>query len=262
MIKLGFDERWVALAMETVITASYSVLLNGEPKGFIKPTRGIKQDDPLSLYLFLMCAEGLSAMLRKAKEQRRIQGILSCRGEVNISHLLFADDSLLFYQAKVEECRELLNILDSYEAASGQAINRGKTALFFSKNTRIGIKQDIQAMLGAQVFNDCEQYLGLPMVIGKSKVNTFKGVREKIAKRVIGWKEKFISKVGREIPIKNVAQVIPTYIMSIFRLPKHLCNDINSILARYWWGQIPDEKKVHWISWKEGWASVIYMLLI
>ena len=68
MIKLGFNERWVALAMETVIIASYSILLNGEPKGFIKPTRGIKQDDPLSLYLFLMYAEGLSAMLIKAEE--------------------------------------------------------------------------------------------------------------------------------------------------------------------------------------------------
>ena len=108
-------------------------------------------------------------MLRKAEEQRWIQGILSCRGGVNISHLLFANDNLLFYQTKVKECRELLNILDSYEEASGQAINRGKTTLFFSKNTRTGIKQDIQAMLGAQVFNDCEQYLGLPMVVGKSK---------------------------------------------------------------------------------------------
>lgn len=107
-------------------------------------------------------------------------------------------------------------------------------ALFFSKNTRTGVKQDIQAMLGAQVFNDCEQYLGLPMVIRKSKVNTFKGVREKIAKRVTGWKEKFISKVGREIFIKTVAQVIPTNTMRIFRLPKHLCDDINTILARYW----------------------------
>ena len=142
--------------------------------------------------------------------------------------------------------------------------------MFFSKNTRTGVKQDIQAMLGAQVFNDCEQYLGLPMVVGKSKVNTFKGVGEKIAKRVIGWKEKLISKVGREILIKTVAQVIPTYMMSIFRLPKHVCDDINFNLALYWWGQMPDEKKVHWISWKrlvilktwEGWAFVIYMLLI
>lgn len=63
MIKTGLDERWVALAMEIVTTASCSVLINGEPKGFIKPTRGIKQGDLLSPYLFMLYAEGLSTML-------------------------------------------------------------------------------------------------------------------------------------------------------------------------------------------------------
>lgn len=74
------------------------------------------------------------------------------------------------------------------------------------------------------------------MVAGKSKVNTFKGVREKISKRVVRWNEKFISKAGREILIKTVAQAIPTYTMIIFKIPKNLCDDINAILARYWWG--------------------------
>ena len=104
-------------------------------------------------------------------------------------------------------------------------------------------------MLGAQVFHDCEQYLGLPMIAGKSKTYTFKGVREKISKKVTGWKEKFISKAGREILIKTVAQAVPMYTMSIFKIPKQICEDINSILARYWWGQLKNENKVHWMSW-------------
>ena len=108
--------------------------------------------------------------------------------------------------------------------------------MFFTINTRSEVRQEIQTMLGAQVLFDCEQYLGLPMVAGKSKVSTFKGVREKISKRVIGWNEKFISKAGREILIKTVTQAIPTYIMIIFKIPKNLCDDINAILARYWWG--------------------------
>ena len=144
----------------------------------------------------------------------------------------------------------MLNLLHSYEVASGQAINRGKATLFFSKNMRVTIRQTIQSMLGAQVFQDCEQYLGLPMIARKSKTSSFKGVRERIAKKVIGWKEKLISKAGREILIKTVAQAVPTYTMSIFNIPKQIYEDINTILARYWWGQIRDEKKVHWMSWR------------
>ena len=88
-------------------------------------------------------------------------------------------------------------------------------------------------MLNAQIVNDFEKYLGLPMVGGKNKVNTFKELRERIAKRAIGWKEKTISKAGRKVFIKSVAQAIPTYSMSLFKLPKNLCNDINSIIAKY-----------------------------
>ena len=83
---------------------------------------------------------------------------------------------------------------------------------------------------------DCNRYLGLPMASGKLKVNTFKDFQEKITKRVMGWKEKFISKVGHEILIKTVAQAIPIYSMSIFKLPISICDNINSLLAKYWWG--------------------------
>ena len=117
MLKLGLDEKWVQLAMETICTATYSVLISGEPTGFVTPTRGIKQGDPLSPYLFLLCAEGLSAMIRKAKEARNLQGVLSGNGEVCLSHLLFADDSLIFCRATMEECQRLLAILEQYEAA-------------------------------------------------------------------------------------------------------------------------------------------------
>ena len=67
----------------------------------------------------------------------------------------------------------------------------------------------------------------------------------------MGWKEKFISKAGREVLIKTMAQAIPTYAMSIFKLPKSTCDNINSLLAKYWWGQTKEERKIHWINWKK-----------
>ena len=106
-------------------------------------------------------------------------------------------------------------------------------------------------LLGARIMEDCEKYLGLPMVGRKSKVNSFKELREKITNRVLGWKENYISKARREILIKTVAQAIPTYSMSIFKIPRALCDAINSIVAKYWWVQSKDEKKIHWINWKK-----------
>ena len=72
------------------------------------------------------------------------------------------------------------------------------------------------------------------MVGGKSKVNTFKELHERISKRVMGWKEKYISKAGREVLIKTIAQAIPTYSMSLFEIPKMLGDSINSTLTKYW----------------------------
>lgn len=124
MLKIGLPVQWMDTAMETVQMATYLIPINGEPRGHITPTSGIKKGDPLSPYLFLLRVEGLSSILRKATETKDLHGITSCRGGNKISHLFFADDSLFFYKATPGECHRLLDILAKYEDASGQAINR------------------------------------------------------------------------------------------------------------------------------------------
>ena len=96
MEKLDFCDRWVSLVLECITTVSCSILVNGEPKGDIRPSRGLRQGDPLSPYLFLLCSEGLNRMLQKAASNDTIRVFSLCKRGPKISHLFFADDTLLF----------------------------------------------------------------------------------------------------------------------------------------------------------------------
>ena len=96
MRKMGFHERWINLTMVCVKTVTYSILVNGEPRGLIHPSRGIKQGDPLSPFLFLLCIEGLNGLIKQAEVNGDICGFSLCRRGPKLTHMLFADDSLLF----------------------------------------------------------------------------------------------------------------------------------------------------------------------
>ena len=144
MRKLGFQKEWIRLIMMYVTTISYSILINKEPKGKIIPTRGLCQGDPISPYLFPLCAEGLIVMLQRDEREGLISGISMCRGAPKISHLLFANNYIIFGEASVREGNRFLKVLDDYERESGQKLNREKMLLFFSKNTRKEIQEEIK----------------------------------------------------------------------------------------------------------------------
>ena len=107
--------------MACIKSISYSLLINGEPKGHIEPTRGIRQGDSLSSYLFLLCSEGLHRLIQTATNNGEIKGVSLRRNGPKLTHLLFADDSLLFYRATRSECQKVLEILSTYEKLSAQS---------------------------------------------------------------------------------------------------------------------------------------------
>ena len=223
MRKMGFCDSWLKLIHECISTVSYSILVNGEPKGEIFPSRGIRQRDPLSPYLFLLCSEGLNRMIQKAARDDIIRGFSLCKNGPKVTHLFFADDSLLFCRARREDLQAIQHILTSFEHASGQKINREKTTLFFSKAVSDEMKREIIDFLGVAEIKEYEKYLRLPAVVGKNKKASLNYIKERVWAKLQGWKEKFISQAGREILLKVVVQAIPTFAMSCFKLPVGLC---------------------------------------
>ncbi|XP_055961024.1 uncharacterized mitochondrial protein AtMg00310-like [Mercurialis annua] len=89
----------------------------------------------------------------------------------------------------------------------------------------------------------------MPIVIGRSKKPNFAFLRDRLHKRVLGWKEKFMSRAGREVLNKSIAQSIPTYIMSCFALLVSFCADMQGIILRFWWSGSEDKKKIPWFNW-------------
>ena len=250
MKKMGFCDAWVNLIYECISTVSYSILVNGEPKGEISLTRGIRQGDPLSPYLFLLCSEGLNRLIQHAARDNVIRGFSLCKNGPKITNLFFADDTLLFCRARMEELQAIQHILSLYEGASGQQINREKTTLFFSKAVPEETKRDIISFLGVPEIKEYEKYLGLPTVVGRNKRASLTYIKERVWAKLQGWKEKLLSQAGREILLKAVVQAIPTFAMSCFKLPVGLCKEIEMQIRKFWWGERGSQRKIHWKSWE------------
>jgi hypothetical protein len=151
----------------------------------------------MSPYLFLICSEGFLALMKVAEEEGRLQEVSICATASSISHLLFADDSLLLLKVDEKNANHLQHVLQLYEACSGQMINKEKSSILFSKNTRPQDRTQFMEILDLSQEAMNARYLGLPVYLGNSKTKLFGYLKERVWKRIQGWKEKLLSN-GRE----------------------------------------------------------------
>lgn len=167
--KKGFCEHWIMLIMKCVTSTSYSVMINGSPYGYIKGTRGIRQGDPLSPTLFIICADVLSSMMHHAEQDHEIQPLRLSVGGPSLSHLLFADDSLFFIKADNLNSRRLLKVFKDYEQVSGQMINLDNSSITFGSKVYHQTRVLIQQTLAIPNIGGGGKYLGLPEQFGRKK---------------------------------------------------------------------------------------------
>ncbi|KAH9672066.1 reverse transcriptase domain-containing protein [Citrus sinensis] len=212
MPKMGFDAKWVALMMLCVSTVRYRVLHEGKELGPIVPCRGLRQGDPLSPYLFILCVDGLSSLIRRQERNGLIHGVRIARGAPSVSHLFFSDDSFLFFWANDNEANLIKHLLAVYGRASGQVVNFSKSSISFSANVVESVSREICAILEST--------------------------------RMLSW-------AGKEILLKTVALALPNYAMSIYLLPKELCRELEGLMNSFWWrNNHSSGKGINWVKWE------------
>ena len=148
--------------MECISFVSYNFIFNGKRSNTFVPTRGLRQGDPLSPYLFLFIIDVLSRMVCQALKSRSMSGIKLSRECPKLTHLFFADNSLFFLFVDVRNCEVLRNILGKYFQFSGQAINLNKSSMIFNANVPEQVNEELERCMQVYVVENCGTYLGIP----------------------------------------------------------------------------------------------------
>ena len=206
------------------------MLVNGSPTGFFDNSRGLRQGDLLSPLLFLLIMEVLSRMLRRSVERGFIRGFQVGRGDltqVSISHLLYADDTILFCDAHLEQLLYIHMVLTCFETVTGLKVNMTK-----SKMVPIGEVSGLSALadlLYCHIGSLPLQYLGMPLGASYKALAIWTPIVEKIERRLAGWQKIYLSKGGQLTLLKSTLSSLPTYYLSLFPIPVSIAKRIECL---------------------------------
>jgi hypothetical protein len=260
--------------LNCVSTVIFSILVNGAPTGFFQSSRGIRQGDPLSPLLFVVVMEGLSRMLNESMLQSLLSGFsvgIRDNEALVVNHLLFVDDTLIFYGAQAGHVQNLRCTFLCFEAVIGLRINLGKSEL-----VSIGEVDDVESLahiLGCRIGSLLMTYLGMPLGASFKSLSIWNGVIEKVERRLTRWKKLYLSKGGRVTLIHSTLSSIPTYYLSLFPISVSVAKKLgvrniikfNQALLGKWMWRFLQERDALWRSVIEvmygsvrgGWSSLL-----
>ena len=245
MQKMGFREKWIRWIKWCISTTSFSVLVNGTPTGFFQSSRGLRQGDPLSPYLFVIAMEVFSAFLKWAVEGGFLSGCkVKGRSEegVLISHLLFADDTLVFCKPSQDQLTYLSWLFMWFKAISRLRINLEKNELI--PIGRVENVDDLAWEFGCRMGSLPTTYLGMPLGVPFKSITVWDGVEERFQIRLAMWKRPYLSKGERATLIQSTLSNLPIYLMSLLYLPSSVRRRLEKIQRDFLWGAIWSESLI------------------
>ncbi|CAN0921774.1 Transposon TX1 uncharacterized 149 kDa protein [Linum grandiflorum] len=246
---MRFEEKWIGWLRACVTSAHFSVLVNGEASGYFQSSRGLRQGDSLSPYLFIVVMEVLSAILKKMQDSDLVGGFYmndALRLGL-VSHILYADDAMLFCDASIEQVRMLAAALICFESITGLRVNLHKSSMFV-----IGEVLDasvLASIFGCQIEDFPTTYLGLPLGDLGNKARVWDPVIYNLEKRLEGWKAKFLSLGARVTLLQSVLSNLPVYFMSMFKAPTSVIARVEKMQRRFLWAGTSEKNMIHWINW-------------
>lgn len=229
--------------MQCVETVKYTLLLNGQKACSFTSQRGLCQGDPLSPYLFLCCMNVPSSILHKEEMERSIQGIQFNRSGPTISHVMYADDLILFFKADHDSCLRMSNILQSFCDASGLAIHIDKSFIVFSPNTHRDLKDEMASLFNLKWENKLGKYLGTFVDDQKDQGTNFQMLIDKMNSTLAGWKGRLLSQAGRLTLIRATLASDMMYPMSSTQFTLQQNTEINMLVNNFFWGDFQQAKR-------------------
>lgn len=249
MERFRFDTKWILWVMECVSTASVAILLNGSPTDEFRLGRGLRQGDPLSPFLFLIAAEGLSSMMSKATELGLFKAAEVGRNKVLISHLQFADDTIFLGKASRENTVFVKRFLRLMEIASGLKVNFDKCCVYginVNEERLAEMANTLRCRTGSIPFD----YLGIKVGVEYRRASDWECVVQKVKNRLKRWESNKISIGGRVTLLNVVLTTIPLYYLSTYRIPKKTLRELISLQRNFLWGGGKGSRKIAWVEWK------------
>ena len=250
MERMGFREKWGRWMKACITTVRFSVLINGSLAGFFSSSRGLRQGDLLSPLLFLLVMEVLSRLLRRTKEDdflRGFQASPNAQEGLHISHLLFADDTILFCDASREQLLYIRMVLIFFEAITGLKVNVGKSEIV--PVGEVGNMDALARILCYKVGRFPMSYLGMPLGAHFKDASIWNPVLERVEKKLSGWKRLYLSKGGRLTLLKSTLSSIPTYYLSLFTIPQHIANRLERIQRNFLWRSSNEVFRYPLVAW-------------
>ncbi|KAJ9691733.1 hypothetical protein PVL29_013809 [Vitis rotundifolia] len=231
--KKGFSPRWRKWMRDCLSSVSFAVLVNGKAKGWVKASRGLRQGDPLSPFLFTLVANVLSRMLFRAEKRNALEGFKVGRNRTRVSHLQFADDTIFF---------------SMFRHISGLKVNLDKSSIF-------GINLGQNHLHRLAELLDCKAsgwpilYLDLPLGGNPKSGGFWDPVIERISSRLDGWKKAYLSFGGRITLIQYCLTHMSCYFLSLFKIPASVVARIERMQRDFLYSRVGEGKRDHLVSW-------------